>query len=299
MDIAERLTQIRQSHGADMHGAIAALRDLAYHVDTPSAAAYAALVNHVVGDEYGDRPLALDLLRAAGARCAADNLGLFDANLAVAAGLAGDHERAAEARTAAAGAAGPVIAEWIAIRCAEGLMHVPRTERAIAAALPALRAVADVGELPAALDRAMAVSCNNLASALIEAGPGAIPGRDEAIERAALLSRRCWARCGTWVNHERGEYLVALAYNALGRYEEARSAAAAGIAIVKANEPPENVDLAFLHVELALALKGLGRASEAAAARARAEALAAGFAGDAGLSSWFGRQAARPGAEPA
>jgi len=294
MNIPERLTQIRESHDQDMHAAIAALRDLSFHIDTANAARFAAMVNHIVGDEYGDRPLALDLFRTAAALNIADNLGLFDANLAVAAALAGDDELAAAAGSRAASLAGPAMAEWIAIRCAEGLMHVPRTEQALAAAIPALRAAADLGDLEPTLDKAMAVSCNNLASALIEldAQPGDNPQRDEAIERAALLSRRCWSRSGTWVHHERAEYLVALAYNALHRSEDACKAAARGIAIIDA-KGPEDVDLAFLHIELSLAFARLRRRDEAASARTRAHTLAAGFATDPGLTSWFNDQAAR------
>jgi hypothetical protein len=94
------------------------------------------------------------------------------------------------------------------------------------------------------------------------------------------------------VNRERADILCAMAHNALGQGEDGVRHARAGLALLdefdQAGE--QNVDRAFLTLELATALRLAGRPDPGVLARA--QVLAAGF-GAPGLDRWFAQRVAR------
>ncbi|HVJ55389.1 MAG TPA: hypothetical protein VM689_23210 [Aliidongia sp.] len=290
MDPLQKLNQLRADHDTDRPGTLAALAELALTLDE-ELGAYAQLVNHVVGDEERDRPLAVTLLSRLLARKPEDETGLVGAHLAVALFLNGDSTEALEAELAARHPGVPIIG-WIRLRCAESLVQAKEMEAGAVLVTATFDGPLLAGTAHASnFDRPIAVACNNLATGLFEAPMISRIGA-EAIERTALLSRTCWIRCGSWVQHERADYLLALAYNALRRHDLAEDAARHGLDLIAAHEG-EAVDRAFLTVELALALDRLGRAEEAAAARQEALQLAEPFRENAFLAPWFDGQFAR------
>ena len=111
------------------------------------------------------------------------------------------------------------------------------------------------------------------------------------MERGALTSLAFWTKAGTWVQSARAEYLVAMTMNRIDKPGEARSHALCGIATIEAGGKQE-VDLAFLALELAHAEARLGNAAAASAARRRSEALAANFADDS-LREWYSETVAK------
>jgi tetratricopeptide (TPR) repeat protein len=294
MSAAQKLKELQADHDTDRAKAVAGLADLATEIDAEIAAAYATLVNHVIGDQEGDRAHAARLLRQVRERGVADPAGLFEAGLTVALFMAGAalDGLQVEADLVARVPHGRLAAAWIRLRCAEALIDAKDFPAAVPLAAAVLRGHgAAIAETPSPFDRPLAIACNNIATAVIEQ-PGDHPARAELIEHAALLSRAAWIRCGTWINHERGDYLVALAYNALGRPGEALDAARHGLGLIETHGGVP-VDRAFLTIELALSLAQLGRADDAAEARQEARRLAQGFSGNAYLTDWFEGQFAR------
>jgi hypothetical protein len=89
------------------------------------------------------------------------------------------------------------------------------------------------------------------------------------------------------VNRERAQYLSAMAANALSNSIEGIDTARAGLALLDRHDPAgdENVDRAFLELELAMGLR-LAEQPDRADALGRASGLAAQF-GDAFLDRWF------------
>ncbi len=248
------------------------------------------LVAHVVGEKLGDWTQALSLQRR-GCGDAAQPAVLR--NLAATACWAGDAAAAcaAEARLAATEGATPLGA-MLACRMGtlmyggEG-MPVP----ALAASFNHGLDLLGTAGAPVEPAQLLAASVNNIVSSLLERDDADLddPVLRRALTAGAEAARSLWRRTGTWVNHERADYLVALCANKLGEWPAGEAAAKAGLATIDANGS-EDVDQAFLLLELARALRGQRRAAEADEARAGALALAAGF-DDAGLASWFDAKA--------
>ena len=107
----------------------------------------------------------------------------------------------------------------------------------------------------------------------------------QSLELCALASHRFWYRAGGWVEQERSEYLLALTYNALGRFEQAEAAASRALNIIEANGE-ERVDRAFIHVEAARAARKLGKQEASENSLEIANRLASEFNED-GLREWF------------
>jgi hypothetical protein len=145
------------------------------------------------------------------------------------------------------------------------------------------------------LDAAFGAVANNLASELLERRLAdlAQPDLRTALHLSAEHALRFWQRAGTWVQRERAYYLCAMVANALGHGVEGASHARAGLALLADCDAPgsEDVDRAFLELELAAALRLAGQAGRAEAL-ARALALAQRF-GDASLERWFADRRAR------
>ena len=144
--------------------------------------------------------------------------------------------------------------------------------------------------LPETVLKMFASSLNNVTSLLLDhhqVDHQAEPIRSLLLE-ASERCRQLWRKVGTWVNHERADYLVALCANKVGEWELARSAAIDGLATIDSTGP-ENVDRAFILLELARAERGFGRTDRFKVAHSQAFELAAEF--DPDLRKWFDSRA--------
>jgi len=101
--------------------------------------------------------------------------------------------------------------------------------------------------------------------------------------------RELWNRAGTWVNHERADYLCALVFNRLGEFAKALEAAERGRLLIETHGS-EDVDHAFLMLESVQALFGLERREEGASWLRQAAAIAEGW-DDQSLKDWFAGKA--------
>jgi hypothetical protein len=124
--------------------------------------------------------------------------------------------------------------------------------------------------------RTLAVAGNNAAAALIDKA-----GRSDAertlMLNAAALARRCWARAGSWLETERADYGLAMAWLAAGDAAQARLHAQACLALVDAQPAPPAFERFFACEALALAAAaqgdGAAQAQALAGARAAFDAL--------------------------
>lgn len=295
MALAE-VSALMQDHDADLVGAAARLRAIA-----PSAlgvddlASYSWLVNHVIGEKGGDWPGARALLDALPALPGPPPVLLR--NRAVAYAMSGAALQAwqAESELAQALACGPALAA-AAVRLGT-LQHLAGTADpllVVASLLPCVQALETAPAGGPVLPMA-ARAINNTVSAWLErAQSPASPARVDplvgtAMGRAARCCKAIWLHAGTWMQVERADYLVALVANAVGDWAAAAQAARDGITTIEANGS-EEVDRAFLLVELARARYGLGEPAAAVKARDAAFALAERF-DEPGLREWFDRKA--------
>jgi hypothetical protein len=281
MNAAESLDEIDRIHDAEPQRAADGLRALDCHaLPGERLPLYAFLVNHVLGEKLG-------AWREAAERLQALRAGRPDAPLAVAlqsaiaAELSGnDHGAAFEALTNAAGATAARIAVGVgrlgfeaasATELADRLLRLARESQRLDTAGP--------------LDQRLAAGFNNATSRLLDTvdEPAASALRDALVEGAAA-ALRFWQRAGTWVQHERALYLKALVHNRIGEPGAARDACTQALSLIAANGT-EEVDRAFLQLQLAYALLRLG---DAKAGKQLAEARAAAAAwDDEGLKTWF------------
>jgi hypothetical protein len=141
-----------------------------------------------------------------------------------------------------------------------------------------------------ALQREVAMACNNLASDLLEQALADESSRN-LMSAAASAALHYWSAAGTWQNEERALYLCALVENRLGAPAKASEHAQRALAVIAANGD-EPVDEAFLHLALAHAGRLSGAESIHTDALARARAIAAQFS-DAALSQWYRKEEAK------
>ena len=281
------IQELVRIHDDEPQTVAAALRTLARQgtVQEKDQGQFAWLVNHVIGEKEGRWGEALELQRAAfpGAASVAPLL-----QRAAAALLAGEPVEAWAIQSRIAelhGATADVARAAVQLRATQYVAaRAPAADLALSLrdCVRSLAAEAQAGAMAAAL----ASSLNNGVSALLDrqdASPDAAVVR-EALVEGAQAARRLWHEAGNWVNHERADYLVALCCNRVGDWSQARQAAEAGLATIQANGS-EDVDRAFLLLEVARASRGLGDEARREAARGEAMALAQGF--DAGLREWF------------
>ena len=161
-----------------------------------------------------------------------------------------------------------------------------------AATLHDLALSAAVLEQGTPFDTQLASGLNNATSRLLDINPDL----DERVVRDALLTGaaqalRFWQAAGTWVNHERALYLVTLAANRVGAYKTARDAARQALDLIAANGT-EDVDRAFLLLQLCGAQQRLGDDAAGRAALREAKAIAATWT-EAWLTEWFAAEQAR------
>lgn len=281
-------------HDSDPARALAMLRNLdAAALSRTRLPRLSFLVTHVLGEKFELWGEALAEQRAL-VRLAGDPVPpAVLRNAAVTARLTGETTQAATWTRALAAAARSTDAKAEAqVELAAAAFSCGRLE-AHEAGQMVLRALEPLDAFHDApvdyLDSAFGAVTNNLASDLLER-----PIEDltddalcHALQSTAEHSQRFWTRAGTWLNHERAHYLVAMAANALGDGAKGAEQARAGLALLDEHDTAgdEHVDRAFLELELAMGLRLAGQDGRADAL-ARALALAARF-GDPELDKWF------------
>lgn len=117
--------------------------------------------------------------------------------------------------------------------------------------------------------KALAACCNNLATLLLD-GPRE-PAADALMMEAAELSRRTWGEVGTWMNAERGDYVLALCAAAVGDGAKAVGHAKDCLAICEANDA-DAFERFFGHEALG---RGLLASRDSAGARGQLAAMQA------------------------
>ena len=294
------LAQADAIHDDDPERALEMLRDLdVATLSTGRLQRLSFLLDHVLGEKFDLWAEALAGQCALVAQAGAQASPPIFRHAAIAAQIAGDSTLARTWTQALAASADAPLAKARALVTLGAVgFSVSRqgAESAGRLTLQALQPLAALHATPGGgLDAAFGAVTNGLASELLERRLDdlAQPDLRTALHLSAEHARRFWQRAGTWVNHERAHYLSAMAANALGHGAEGAAQARAGIALLDVHDAAgdENVDRAFLELELATGLR-LAQQAGRADALARALALAACF-GEAGLDRWFADRQAR------
>jgi hypothetical protein len=253
----------------------------------------------VFGEKFELWPEALARQRALVRQAGAHATPAIFRQAAIAAQVAGDANLARQWTQALAASADAPLAKACAL-VSLGVVgfSVSRlgAESAGRLTLKALQPLAALHAMPGnGLDAAFGIVTNNLASELLERPLAdlAQPDLRTALQLTAEHAQRFWQRAGTWVHHERAHYLGAMAANALGLGADGVAQARAGLALLDEFDQAgdENVDRAFLELELATGLRLCDQPGRAEAL-ARALALAARF-GQAWLDRWFADRSTR------
>ena len=257
------------------------------------------LLDHVHGEKFDLWAEALAGQRALLQQAGAHATPAIFRHAAIAAQVAGDANLARQWTQALAASADAPLAKARALVSLGAVgFSISRlgAESAGRLTLQALQPLAALHATPGnGLDAAFGVVTNNLASELLERPLDdlAQPDLRTALQLSAEHAQRFWQRVGTWVNRERAQYLCAMAANALGLGADGVAQARAGLALLDEFDQAgdENVDRAFLELELAMGLR-LAEQPGRAEALARALALAAQF-GQAWLDRWFADRSTR------
>ncbi len=252
--------------------------------DTNQLVAFCALASHVIGQHLKDWSRAAGLLQQAIDSRPSEESTNARSFHAVCLAMSGDATGFLAADTAAMSVSDNPLAMGV------------RTRIMIAGELAEAKQYGDAHELYAATlvmadtlaeghlaERAIAVTSNNLASALLEI--------DDRTDTQVALMRACadnarkyWLRVGDWTNDERADYLLALVHNSLGEHDVAKEFIARALKTIKDNGK-EEVDEAFLHLALAKAEKAQGNQEAFDAAIAHADELMTGL--PPGLQEWY------------
>ena len=253
----------------------------------------AFLLDHVLGEKFDLWSEALAAQRTVVAHAGVHAGPAIFRQAAVAAQMAGDTHQARGWTQALAASSDTPVAKARALVTLGAVMYSVSRQGAESAGrltLQALQPLAALHAMPGSgLDAAFGAVVTNIASDLLERPLTELsqPDLRTALQLTAQHAQRFWERGGTWVNRERARYLSAMAANALGEGGEGAAQARAGLALLDAHDADgaENVDRAFMELELAMGLR-LGEQAGQGDALARALALAAQF-GDAWLDKWF------------
>lgn len=254
--------------------------------DAAQAAAFLRLSNHTIGEHLHDWSRALGLAAiVVGAQ--PDNVDLPGAltALAVAQFMADDWKGglASQARIVGIGmdSADSILVQ-INVQLGKNLTGGDALEegkRLYESALVLARARENQ-----ASNHAVAVASNNLASELL-AKRERTDIETSLMRDAARASREFWLKCGTWVNAERAEYLLALVHNAVNKPGTARDHGQHALDVINSNGG-EKVDEAFVHLAMANSCRLLGDRASYEQHLLRAEQLAEAF-DDPELIRWF------------
>ncbi len=250
--------------------------------DGEGASRFLHLALHAIGDHLGERERSAKLCEAV-VKQLGDEAGTPPLiYLAVARRLSGDDEGAIAAQSKAG--EDPAIGVRIGLLVAQGLMHGGDWDNAAALYRAQIASASTLASGHAA-ERGAAVASNSFASELMQLEQRTA-AQDALMVEAADNAFDFWGRAGTWVNVERGHYLLTGVHHSLGAYAEAKRHAELGLAVIANGDGEQPVDEAFLHLARATACRDAGEADEQAASIAKAEALAADFEGE-GLTAWF------------
>ena len=288
------LAQADEIHDDDPPRALELLRalDIA-SLSTPRLQRMGFLLDHVFGEKFDLWAEALAGQRALVQHAGEHATPTLFRHAAIAAQIAGDTPLLRTwTQALAASADAPLAKARVLVTLGAVAFSISRqgAEAAGRLTLQALQPLAAMHATPGAgLDVAFGAVSNNLASELLERRLDdlAQPDLRTALQLSAEHAQRFWQRAGTWLNRERAHYLRAMAANALGHGGEGVEQARASLALLDAHDTAgaENVDRAFLELELAAGLR-LAERPGRAEALARALALAARF-GEAWLDRWF------------
>ncbi|MGE5336292.1 MAG: hypothetical protein ACM3PU_00595 [Gemmatimonadota bacterium] len=290
MTAAEELDQIDRIHDDEPAQAAVRLRALDVAALPPDHAPLAAfLFNHVLGEKLGDWNGAAQRIDQLRSRIAEPPPGVM-VHAAVADELAG--RGTSPARAAVVAASTEAVAS-----CAIGLRRLGFTQESMDTAQFAA-SLRDLAHSTAALetgtpfDTQLAAGLNNATSRLLDiCSDGRDPVVRDALRTGAEQALRLWQSAGNWVSHERALYLVALVANRIGAHDQARDAARQALAVIAENGA-EDVDRAFLLLQLAGAQRSLGDEGASRAAHDEARAIAAGW-NDRSLNDWFDAEEAK------
>jgi len=286
----EELDDINRIHDDVPEQAAARLRALDVTALPSAQLPLAAfLFNHVLGEKLGDwndAARCFDQMRRQLSTVPPAVL----VHAAAADELAG--RSGSDARTALLSATSETLAA-----CAIGLRRLSFTQERMdamtfAAALRDLAVSAATLAHGTPFDTQLAAGLNNATSRLLDINPDVRePVVREALHTGAAQALRFWQAAGTWVNHERALYLVTLVANRIGAYAQARDAATQALELIAANGN-EDVDRAFLLLQLSGAHQRIGDDAATRAALRDAKAIAATWT-EAGLAEWFAAEEAR------
>lgn len=241
------------------------------------------LVNHVFGELLSDWVSAYDLLAANRVNTSE---GYFK-SLSVAAYCSGKPLQAFSAELECAHLAGISLLEvkmLVGLLCLQSLQNTTDINISIAMLRKYMLSLDEV--VSPLVGKNAAATLNNIVSSMIEDARLLVndPAHRETIIAASAICARLWAQFGTWVNHERSLYLCALVLNKFDQCVGALDAAGEALDIIQSNGQ-EDVDKAFLLLEISRAQQGLGEVGMAKEALSRADQIAEGF--DPSLSKWF------------
>ena len=274
MDFDKFIGQGWDDHVKDSPGVAARLHSegIALLSDAAQIVPLAQLAHHVMGEHLGrwqeglqfqQQLAALPLCEPGGAQAQA--LRRFMASLQLASGAAED--------VATLGASDRI--RVTAMAAASLCEH--DTARAMQLFQNAL-AQADAAALPDSdpVNRALAISANNLASALEEKAQHSAEERALMI-LAAQTARRYWAIAGGWLEIERAEYRLAMTWLKAGDPAQARHHALQCLQVIEAHDAPA-LERLFGFEALGLSQRAAGDNGGHAQALAQAEAAFAALA---------------------
>lgn len=276
--LADYVSAAWERHAKEAHDVAAGLREQAPMLSTGSdGAAALVLAEHVWLAHLHDAPGFAAFLASLPAT--------LDTDPATAAALRRGRWVVAAATSGEAGEL-PDTLRWRALQnlwalwCAQG--RVAQAQAQLAEAWPAALAHAD-----AAARKALAATCWTVAQDLRE-GPRDGGIRDAFLIALATASRALWATAGTWVNVERGDWLLARCHAAVGQGPQAQAHAQACLALIEqhAGEPgADDFEFFFAHEALAWAQRAVGDAAGEAAQIACMQARLAAIT-DESLRPW-------------
>ena len=247
------------------------------------------LANHTLGEHLGDWARAR---RFAEAVCSAnqDYLGVstVSAHLAVSRYMDGALASAQQAEIDSIAAAGDPVSEYVVLKSLLGSAMAGCGRFGDAGlVIKAVNGLALGCEEKLSSERQMAICNNNIASALYDAD-NLDPAYNELMVACSAASLEFWKRCGTWINEERGLYLLSLVSNRIQDYKHGVEYAVAALSVIDANGE-EAVDECFIRLAAAHAYAGLSDRRRCKEEVGRADAVASEWS-DASLVEEYRRE---------
>jgi len=240
-------------------------------------APFVQLATHTIGEHLGDwrRALAVGRQVLAGRTPGPQDVSAW-MRVAMAANLAGELMVATDLELRALAVAEDPLAQLVLGRLAmvQALASSGRIDEATQLYSAASSLAQRVGR-SALVDRAIAVSGNNLAWSLQELAARSAEA-DGVMRLAAEASLAAWRRCGDWISEEQALHLNACVALALGDQERALSLADNGLQVIQ-DHSPRPFDAARLQLVRARVFASqadpAGEAAALAAADAEAKAI--------------------------